>query len=206
MPLAAITAWEGLVNRTDVRPGQQVLIHGGAGGVGHIAIQLAIARSAEVYATESPDSLGVIERYGATAIDYTTTTPAEYVQRFTSGEGFDVIFDTVGGATLDASFESVRTCTGHVVSTLGWGTHRLAPPSFLGATYSGVFTLLPLITGRGRSHHGEILERVASIADQGALTPQLDPRTFTLETVHEAHTVIENGSARGKIVVDIPMT
>jgi hypothetical protein len=67
----------------------------------------------------------------------------------TGGEGFDVIFDTVGGTTLDESFAAARTYTGHVVSILGWGKHSLAPLSFRGATYSGVFTLLPLLTGTG---------------------------------------------------------
>ena len=128
--------------------------------MGHLAVQIAQARGADVYATGSKDGLAIIEGYGATAIDYTSTTPAEYVEKFTAGEGFDVIFDTIGGATLDAAFASVRVYTGHVVSILGWGTHALAPLSFRGATYSGVFTLLPLITGRGREHHGEILQQI----------------------------------------------
>jgi NADPH:quinone reductase len=58
-----------------------------------------------------------------------------------SGEGFDIIYDTVGGSTLDQSFVLVKPYTGHVVSILGWGTHSLAPLSFRGASYSGVFTL-----------------------------------------------------------------
>ena len=74
------------------------------------------------------------------------------VARYTDGRGFDVIYDTVGGATLDASFNAVRRF-GHVVSALGWGTHALAPLSFRAATYSGVFTLLPLLTREGRAHH-----------------------------------------------------
>jgi len=81
----------------------------------------------------------------------------EYVAASTNGEGFDIVFDTVGGATLDPSFVAGKHYTGHVVSCLGWGTHLLAPLSFRGATYSGVFTLLPRITGEGRAHHGEIL-------------------------------------------------
>ena len=63
--------------------------------------------------------------------------------------GFDVVYDTVGGATIDASFIAVKRYTGHVVSCLGWSTHSLAPLSFRGATYSGVFTLMPLLTGVG---------------------------------------------------------
>jgi NADPH2:quinone reductase len=203
VPLAAITAWEGLVDRANVHSGHQVLVHGGAGGVGHIAVQIALARGADVYATGSRDGLEVIRGFGATSIDYTTTTPARYVEEFTGGQGFDVIFDTIGGETLDASFDSVRTYTGHVVSILGWGTHRLAPLSFRGATYSGVFTLLPLLTGNGREHHGEILADVALLADDGALTPLLDPRAFTLASSHQAHLAAESGP-RGKIIVTIP--
>ena len=136
-----------------------MLVHGGAGGVGHVAVQLALARGATVFATGSGESLDIIAELGAEPIDYRTTPTEAYVASATGGEGFDVIFDTVGGATLDASFAAVRTYTGHVVSILGWGKHSLAPLSFRGATYSGVFTLLPLLTGRGRAHHGEILGR-----------------------------------------------
>ncbi|MGW1449022.1 alcohol dehydrogenase catalytic domain-containing protein, partial [Micromonospora sp. NPDC002411] len=143
LPLAAITSWEGLVDRAGVRAGQKVLVHGGAGGVGHVGLQLAQAKGAEVYATGGPASVRVIESLGAVPIDYTSTSVEEYVERHTGGEGFDIVVDNVGGATLDASFAAVRTYHGHVVSALGWGTHSLAPLSFRGATYSGVFTLLP---------------------------------------------------------------
>ncbi|MGW2238498.1 zinc-dependent alcohol dehydrogenase family protein [Streptomyces sp. NPDC001759] len=203
VPLVFITAWEGLVDRAQVHAGQKVLIHGGAGGIGQVAVQIARARGAEVFATASPSRLEVVERLGATPIDYTTTTVEEYVAEHTGGEGFDVIFDTVGGSVLDASFAAVRTYTGHVVSALGWGTHSIAPLSFRGATYSGVFTLLPLLTGRGREHHGEIMREAAALADAGALKPQLDPRHFTLADVAEAHAAVESGTAQGKVVIDV---
>jgi NADPH2:quinone reductase len=202
LPLAVITAWEGLVDRAQVRRGQQVLVHGGAGGVGHVAVQLARARGAEVFATGSAGSLPVIESLGATAIDYATPV-ADYVARHTGGEGFDVIFDSVGGGTLDSSFEAVRAYTGHVVSALGWGTHSLAPLSFRGATYSGIFTLMPMLTGRGRAHHGEILREAAALADAGILRPVVDARRFTRRTAAEAHQAVEDGTAASKIVVDI---
>jgi NADPH:quinone reductase-like Zn-dependent oxidoreductase len=213
LPLAVITAWEGLVDRAGVRPGDKVLIHGGAGGVGHVAVQLARARGAEVYATGSGTGLAVIRELGATAIDYTDTGTnadagtgvAAYVAEHTGGEGFDVVFDTVGGATLDASFAAVRTHTGHVVSALGWGTHSLAPLSFRGASYSGIFTLLPMLTGRGREHHGEILRAAAALVDAGALRPLLDERVYTLSEAAEAHAAVESGSraTRGKVVVSV---
>jgi NADPH:quinone reductase-like Zn-dependent oxidoreductase len=203
LPLSVVTAWEGLVDRAKVRPGQIVLIHGGAGGVGHIAVQLAVARGATVFATGTGDSLERIRRLGAEPIDYRTTSVEQYVASATGGEGFDVIFDTLGGATLDASFGAVRRYTGHVVSILGWGTHSLAPLSFRGATYSGVFTLLPLLTGVGRAHHGEILRAAAALADVGQLRPTLDPNTYDLASVMDAHALIESGAASGKVVVTV---
>ncbi|MFD1657194.1 zinc-dependent alcohol dehydrogenase family protein [Streptomyces caeni] len=203
LPLVVITAWEGLVDRAGVHSGQKVLIHGGAGGIGHVAVQIARARGAEVFATGSTASLETIRRLGATAVDYTATSVEDYVAEHTGGEGFDIVFDTVGGTTLDASFAAVRTYTGHVVSALGWGSHSLAPLSFRGATYSGVFTLLPMLTGRGREHHGDILREAAALADEGALKPLLDPRHFTLSTVMDAHAAVESGTAEGKVVVDV---
>ncbi len=203
LPLAAVTSWEGLVDRAGVHAGQKVLVHGGAGGVGHVGVQLAQARGAEAYATGGPASMRVIESLGAVPIDYTASTVEEYVERYTGGEGFDIIMDNVGGATLDASFAAVRTYHGHVVSALGWGSHSLAPLSFRGATYSGVFTLLPMLTGRGREHHGVILREIATLADAGALRPRLDERRFTLDTVMDAHRVVADGTANGKVVVDV---
>ena len=109
----------------------------------------------------------------------------------------------LGGATLDASFGAVRRHTGHVVSILGWGTHSLAPLSFRGATYSGVFTLLPLLTGVGRAHHGEILRAAAALAEAGKLRPILHPNGYDLATVMDAHALVESGSASGKVVVTV---
>lgn len=201
LPLAVITAWEGLIDRADVAPGDRVLIHGGAGGVGHVAVQLALVRGATVFATGSGESLEIIARSGATPIDYRTTAVGEYVAQHTAGEGFDVVFDTLGGPALDAAFGAVRCYTGHVVSILGWGTHSLAPLSFRGATYSGVYTLLPLLTGRRRKHHGEILAQAAALVDAGSLRPLLHPGTFDLADVAAAHDALTAKTAPGKVVV-----
>ncbi len=203
LPLIAITAWEGLVDRARTHAGQKVLVHGGAGGVGHVAVQIAVALGAEVFATVSPAQFDVVRRFGATPIDHTSTTVEDYVGQHTGGEGFDVIYDTVGGPVLDASFRAAREYHGHVVSALGWGTHALAPLSFRAATYSGVFTLLPMLTGRGRQHHGEILAEVARLVEAGKLVPLMDARRFTLDTALDAHDIVANGQARGKIVVDV---
>ena len=202
LPLAVITAWEGLVDRARVGAGQRVLVQGGAGGVGHVAIQLARAYDARVFATGTADDGDIITGFGATAIDFQSEEVADYVARLTDGEGFDIVYDTVGGATLDASFVAARRF-GHVVSALGWGLHALAPLSFKGGTYSGVFTLLPLLTGIGREHHGEILRAAAALVEAGELTPRLDPRTFSFSAVGEAHAVATGGRAAGKIVIDI---
>jgi NADPH:quinone reductase-like Zn-dependent oxidoreductase len=203
LPLVSITAWEGLIDRARAGTGHKVLVHGGAGGVGHVAIQIARAFGADVYATAKPSQFDAVRSFGATPIDYTASTPAEYVHEHTADEGFDVVYDTVGGATLDASFVSVRPYTGHVVSALGWGTHSLAPLSFRGATYSGVFTLMPMLGGKGRAHHGEILAQVAKLVDAGQLRPLVDSERFTLDQAGAAHARVTSGQAVGRIVVDI---
>jgi NADPH:quinone reductase len=202
LPLVFITAWEGLVDRACVGANHMVLIHGGAGGSGHIAVQLANALRAKVCATGSECQRDQIEGLGATFINYASEQVTEYVDRLTGGAGFDVIFDTVGGTTLDASFQAVRRF-GHVVSALGWGTHALAPLSFRAGTYSGVFTLLPLLSNQGRSHHGEILSHATHLVEAGKIKPHLDPRRFTLESVNEAYAALTTRTARGKLVVDI---
>jgi NADPH:quinone reductase-like Zn-dependent oxidoreductase len=202
LPLVLITAWEGLVDRAEVRPGQKILIHAGAGGIGYVAVQLAKAYGAEVFATVSASKRQVVESLGATAIDYQTVPTEEYVARHTGGEGFDVVYDTVGGATLDASFTAVRRYTGRVVSAQGYGTHSLAPLSFRGATYSGVFTLLPLLTGIGRAHHGKILGEAGNLVDAGKLKPLLNEKTFPPGEIAAAHALVAAG-ALGKVVVDI---
>jgi NADPH:quinone reductase-like Zn-dependent oxidoreductase len=201
VPLVFITAWEGLVDRMAVRAGQAVLVLGGAGGVGQMAIQIARARGAAVFATGSASRQETIERLGASFVDRSEPVEA-FVSRLTGDRGFDVVYDTVGGKTLDDAFLAVRRF-GHVASTLGWGTHALAPLSFRAASYSGVFTLLPLLTGEGRAHHGEILTEATRMAEAGQLSPSLDPRRFTLERVDDAYHLIADGQARGKLSIDI---
>ena len=131
LPLIFITAWEGLVDRAAVHSGQKVLIHGGAGGVGHVAIQIARAVGAEVFATGSAASKTFIEGLSAIAIDYRKVSVENYVATYTGGRGFDIVYDTVGGATLDASFNAVCRF-GHVVARLAgartrWRRSRSVP-------------------------------------------------------------------------------
>ena len=202
LPLSVITAWEGLVDRAKVHEKQTVLIHAGAGGVGYVAIQIARAYGATVFATVSPEKKKTVEDLGASAIDYRSTPVEQYVNAATEGRGFDIVYDTVGGATLDASFASVKRYTGRVLSSLGWGSHSLAPLSFRGASYSGVFTLLPLITGENRAHHGKILAHVASLAEEGKLKPLLSEERFAVSNIDAAFARVAAGSL-GKVVVEI---
>lgn len=205
LPLVFITAWEGLIDRANLKAGQTVLVLGGGGGVGHMAIQIAVAAGAEVYAADSSAKADYIRSLGAIPIDYAAESVDAYLKRLTAGRGFDVVYDTVGGSGLDAAFQAV-TRFGHVVSSLGWGTHALAPLSFKAATYSGVFTLLPLLTGEGRQHHGDIMREATRLAEAGKLMPRLDPRHFSLETVADAHALIEERLADGKLVVDVGLS
>jgi NADPH:quinone reductase-like Zn-dependent oxidoreductase len=202
LPLVTITAWEGLVDRARIIEGQAVLVQGGAGGVGHVAIQIARAHGAEVWATGRAGQAETIARLGATPINFEAETVDDYVARHAGG-GFDVVYDTVGGASLDASFGAVRRF-GHVVSAMGWGAHALAPLSFKAASYSGVYTLIPLLTGEGRAHHGEILDLASRLAEAGRLLPILDPRRFTFADIEAAHAAVADGKTAGKIVVSQP--
>jgi NADPH:quinone reductase-like Zn-dependent oxidoreductase len=206
LPLVIITAWEGLVDRIGIDQshwaGQKLLVQGGAGGVGHVAVQIARHYGLDVYATDGASKAGYLRSLGATPIDYASETVEDIVARHTAGRGFDAVYDTGGGAVLDASFKTVKRF-GHVVSCLGWGTHALAPLSFKAASYSGVFTLHPLLTGEGRAHHGEILTAATRIIEAGGLVPRLDPRRFPLESVEAAYEAIRTRSAAGKLVVDI---
>jgi len=201
LPLIFITAWEGLIDRARLQAGQSVLVQGGSGGVGHMAIQIARAFGATVFATGAPSRRSVIERFGANFIDRAEPV-ADYVTRLIGGRGFDIVYDTAGGAMLDASFEAVSRF-GHVVSCLGWGRHTLAPLSFKGATYSGVFTLLPLLTGEGRAHHGDILAQATRLVEAGELVPLIDPRRFSLASIESAYNALGDREAQGKIIVDL---
>ena len=201
LPLATITAWEGLVDRARIHAGQTVLVHAGAGGVGYAAIQIAVALGAKVFTTVSEDKRSIVEARGATAIDR-HQSPADYIAEHTGGGGFDVVYDTLGGVVLDASLGAVKRYTGHVVSCLGWGAHSLAPLSFRAATYSGVFTLLPLLTGLGRAHHGQILHEVAALAEKGQLTTLLTEQQFGPDEIADAFNIVAKGS-KGKVVLEL---
>ncbi|MGO4763687.1 zinc-dependent alcohol dehydrogenase family protein [Cupriavidus sp. 2KB_3] len=201
LPLTFITAWEGLVDRAQVEARLKVLVQG-VGGVGNIAIQIARAFGAEVFGVDSVEKSSLIEQLGATAINYRESAVDEYVADHTGGNGFDIVYDTVGGAGLDASFHAVRRF-GHVVSCLGWGTHSLGPLSFRAASYSGVFTLLPMLTGQGRAHHGNIMREATRLVEDGKIVPRVDPHRFSLDSVADAYRLMETRGVAGKVVIDV---
>ncbi|MGN6581802.1 MAG: zinc-dependent alcohol dehydrogenase family protein [Bordetella sp.] len=199
LPLAIITAWEGMVDIADVQPADKVLVIGGAGGVGHVALQLAHARGACVFGVDSADAADYLRSLGAVAIDRNTPVDA-YVKEFTDGLGFDVVYDCVGA--LDTAFQAVRKF-GRVTSSLGWGTYSLGPLSFRSASYAGVFTLRPLLSGEGREAHGRILAEATKLAEDGKLLPRLDSRRLTLDQAQEAHELVRTGGASGKLVLEL---
>lgn len=202
LPLIFITAWEGLVDRVNLQAGQSLLVLGAGGGVGHIAVQIGVALGAKVFAVDSAPRAEYLRGLGATPIDYAVDDVESYVAKHSGGKGFDVVYDTVGGPGLDTAFKAVGRF-GHVVSCLGWGTHALAPLSFKSATYSGVFTLIPLLTGEGREHYGEIMREATKLVEAGKVSPRVDPRRFTLDTAASAHELLETRKANGKLVIEV---
>ena len=202
LPLVGITAWEGL-KRSGAKAGQKILVHGGAGGVGHIAVQLAKHFGAEVFATASGDkSLQIITTYGATPIDYKTENVDDYVANYTGGAGFDIVFDTVGGANITNSFNAAAL-NGHVATTVSMLELDLTPAHFKGLSLHVVFMLIPMLHNHKREEHGAILATLAGIIDTGAVVPLLDETSFGLEQVGKAYARLASGQAIGKVVVEI---
>lgn len=202
LPLVTITAWEALYERTRITAGDKVLIHGGAGGVGHVAVQLARAAGAEVHATvSSEEKAAIAQRLGAaTTINYREQEVGSYVQEYTAGEGFDVVFDTVGNENLMRSFEAAKR-NGEVVTTVSLGQYDMSVAHLRGLTLHIVFMLIPLLHNRGREHHGKILRAAASMVDRGELQPLLDAHQFSFEQVADAHALMESAEHIGKVVV-----
>ena len=202
LPLVGITAWEGL-HRAGVAAGQKVLVQGGAGGVGHLAVQLAHHLGAEVSATGTGDSqLSVIEGYDARPIDFAVEKIEDYVAAHTGGAGFDAVFDTVGGANLTNSF-AAAALNAHVVTTVALSEIDLSPAHFKGLSLHIVFMLLPMLHDVRREVHGEILANLAKLIDAGAVKPLLDEQRFDLSQIGEAYARLQSGQAIGKVVVEV---
>ncbi len=200
IPLVGITAFEGLM-RAGVKEGQTVLVHGGVGGVGHLAVQLAKHMGADVYATIRDDNeVGTIEGYGAKAINFTNEAVTDYVAKHTGGTGFDVVFDSVGGANMTNSFEAAAL-NGQVATTVSMLELDLTPAHFKGLSIHVVFMLIPMLHNHGREQHGQILAELARVADAGALKPLVDEMSFGLAEVGAAYDRLASGKAKGKIVI-----
>ncbi|MEC0347680.1 zinc-dependent alcohol dehydrogenase family protein [Peribacillus frigoritolerans] len=202
LPLVAITAWEALFNRAHLVPGQDILIHAATGGVGHIAIQLAKWQGATVYTTaSSQEKLEIATRLGAdVTINYREESVHDYVQKYTAGKGFDVVFDTVGGENLDRSFEAAAV-HGTVAAIAARSTHDLSQVHSKGLSLHVTFMLLKILNKDMHKQYGEILKKVAKVVEEGKLSPLVDPNMFTFDEVSKAHEYMESGKAIGKIVL-----
>lgn len=202
LPLVGITAYEGLV-RAGVRQGQKVLVHGGSGGVGHIALQLAKYFGADVYSTGGGDiQLALIEKLGATGINYRTETVSDYVEQHTDSVGFDVVFDSVGGLNMLNSFEAAAL-NSNVATTVSLVEIDLSVAHFKGLSLHVVFMLIPMLHNYKREIHGEILTKLAEIVDAGKLKVIVDDQFFSMEEIGKAHDRLTSGQALGKVVVTI---
>jgi NADPH2:quinone reductase len=207
IPLVLITAWEALVDRIGLRHGERVLIHGGAGGVGHLAVQLARHRGGVVAATVSnDDKADFVKRLGATlAIDYRRSDFVEEIMRWTDGRGADAILDTVGGPTFCKSFAGLRLY-GRIATLLSTacdladinrarlrnlciGYVQMTAPSFLG-------------NDEARRAQMRILESAAPLFDSGELAISVSA-TLPLEQAADAHRMLEEGHTSGKVVLQI---
>ncbi len=205
-PLVLITAWESLHDRACVQPRQNVLVHAGAGGVGHVAIQLAKHTHCRVCTTvSSPEKAALVGELGADeVIDYRTTDFADATLAWTDGVGVDIGFDTVGGDTFVKSFEAVRHY-GDLVTILeppahtDWKVARIR-----NLRVSLELMLTPMYDGLpdARHHQSRILDECTHLFNQDQLHVHLS-HTLPLEDAAEAHRLLEQGGMLGKIALTV---
>ena len=201
-----ITAWEALYDRARLVPDQKVLIHGGTGGVGHIAIQMAKLKDAWVCTTISSEAKA--HQAGMLCADhciyYNRINFVDGVNPWTQGMGVDIAFDTVGEPTLSQTFQAVRQC-GDVVTLhaateeTDWGTARQR-----NLRVSFELTLTPRLLHQidGLLYQTRILKQCAKWLDAGKIKVLLD-RTFPLEAVGAAHEYLATHPI-GKVVLSLP--
>ena len=144
----------------------------------------------------------MIDELGAKAINYKTETVADYVARHTDGVGFDVVFDSVGGANIANSFEAAKL-NGQIATTVSMVELDLTVAHFKGLSLHVVFMLIPMIHNQGREAHGHILGELTKITEAGNLHPVLDESHFSLPEIGKAHSRLSSGQATGKVVVEI---
>lgn len=203
-PLVLITAWESLYDRARMQAGQTVLIHAGAGGVGHVAIQLARHAGCAVATTVSSDvKADFVRALGADhVIDYRRQDVTQSLLEWTGGKGVDIAFDTVGGKTFEQSFEAVKPY-GDVVTILQPGAAtdwKLARMKNLRISLE--LMLSPQYYGwqEALEHQSRILEQCNALFSAGALSVSLTG-TFPLAQAAEAHRLIEAGGMTGKLAL-----
>ncbi len=185
VPLAAMTAWQGLFDHGGLTAGQRVLIHGGAGGVGHFAIQLAKAQGAYVITTCSADDMDFVRSLGADeAIDY---HKERFEDRITE---VDLVFDLIGGDTQERSWAVLKE-GGAMVSTLAKPSERQAQIHHARAATNYM----------AQPDAGELGE-IAHLITTNKVHPYVEAR-IPLDHVAEAHRQAEHGHPRGKIVLEI---
>lgn len=194
LTLVGGTAWEALVVRASLRVGESILVHGGAGGVGHVALQLAKAMGARVFTTVREPNRAFAETLGAEVIDYEREDYVETIMRKTGGRGVDVVFDTIGGNTLSRSPDALAQL-GRVVSIVD-----IAQPQALiqawgkNASYHFVFT---------RQNRGK-LDELRALVERGQLRPHVGA-VYSLAEIPLAHARLEspNNGLRGKIAIAV---
>ena len=185
LPLAALTAHQSL-ERVGLRAGEVLFISGGAGGVGHIAIQLALARGAKVIATGAPGTHDFLRELGAEPVDYDAPDVPDQVRAHNYGGGADAAFDLFGGPGLEQAFASLRP-GGRLVSIA-------APPGDREHIESGYVFVRPSGYDLG--------EHITPLVNEGSLRPRV-AATYPLEDVAEAMERIEAGHVHGKLVLTV---
>lgn len=203
-PLVLITAWEALYDRARLEAHQRVLIHAGAGGVGHVAIQLAKLRDARVATTISSEAKArFATHFGADhCIYYQRMSFVDAIMAWTDGRGVDIAFDTVGKSVLSESFKAVQY-GGDVVSLLipaedtNWKTAR---DRNLRVSFELMLTPQLQALTEARIHQAKILASCAKWLDAGQLHIHVD-KTFPLSQAADAHRWIENNEGMGKVAI-----
>jgi NADPH:quinone reductase len=207
VPLVLITAWEALYDRVPLKPADRVLIHAAAGGVGHVAVQLARHSLARVAATVGDaDKAAFVRALGAErVIEYKKEDFVQAALDWTGGAGVDLTFDTVGGETFCRSFAATRVY-GQVVTLLQTACDtnaiKTARTRNQGIHYELMLTPMFLGLHAARVHQREILEEGAGLIEQGKLTVRVS-EVLPLVEAAEAHRRIGAGHTTGKIVLQI---
>lgn len=205
LPLVSLTAYEALHERGRIESGQTVLIHAGAGGVGHIAVQLAQLHGCRVITTAGrPESIAFCrdELHADEVIDYRQTDFVARIKELSGGQGLPVVFDTVGGETFKRSIECVAPC-GQLV-TITASDPGAAAPSLLykSITVHYEFMGARVAYQRQPEKQAQILAAIARWVDSGQLRVHVS-RVLPLEQVAEGHRLIETGRTIGKIAIKI---